>query len=411
MGACIANQCRTRFLCVRRYQNKIKESVYTLIAAQIDNFKMPGFDVRASDIQHINGSEFVFYGIERNTDEIKSFEGADILWIEEAHNLTKEQWAILEPTIRKEGSEIWISFNPRLMTDFVYQRFVVNPPDNTIVRLINYNENPFLSSTSKDMIEQKKLEDEEEYRHMYLGVPLSDDERSVVKRSWIESAVDAHIKLGIDMSGARISGYDVADSGDDKNAVVVFNGAICSEIDEWKAGEDELANSARRAWSHVQDGELFYDSIGVGAHVGSTLQDMNIPAGKYHKFNASDAVINPNDVYAPGIKNKDKFENIKAQAWQSIADRLRNTYNAVEKGMEFDPSDMISISSDLPKLERLKTELCSPLKSYSKRGLDMVEAKQDMAKRGIASPNLADAFIMAAYAPRKSAAGFMFARA
>ena len=77
-------------------------------------------------------------------------------------------------------------------------------------------------------------------------------------------------------------------------------------------------------------------------------------------------------------------------------DRLRNTFNAINKGMKFEPSDMISISGEIKELEALKTELCSPHKDYSKRGLDMVESKKDMAKRGIKSPNKADAFIMGA---------------
>lgn len=393
MAASIGQQCKTRFLCVRRYQNKIKQSVYTLIAAQIDNFKFPGYDVMATEIKHENGTDFTFYGIERNADEIKSFEGADILWIEEAHNLTKEQWDILEPTIRKAGSEVWISFNPKLVTDFVYQRFIVNPPPSTITRLINYPENPFLSDTMRSVIEAKKDEDYEEYEHIYLGVPRSDDEAAQIKRSWLEAAVDAHIKLGLDLSGARTVGYDVADSGDDKNACAVFDGGICEQIDEWKAPEDELVQSAKRAWALVQGGRLIYDSIGVGAQVGSTLKEAGIMSG-YHKFNAGAAVANPNQFYAPGIKNGEKFENLKAQAWQDVADRLRNTFNAVNKGMQYDPSELISISSDIDKLERLKTELATPRKRYSKRGLDMLETKDELKARKVASPNLADAFIM-----------------
>lgn len=395
MAAGIANQCQTRFLCVRRYQNKIKESVYTLIKAQIDNFDLPGFDVLATEIKHQNGSEFVFYGIERNVDEIKSFEGADILWIEEAHNLTKEQWNILKPTIRKEGSEIWISFNPKLVTDFVYQRFIVDPPADTNVRLINYTENPFLSDTAKRDIEDLKAEDYEEYEHIYLGVPRTDDDMAVIKRSWLEAAVDAHKKLEIDMTGARSVGYDVADSGEDKNAIAVFNGGICAEIEEWKAPEDALNESAKRAWSKVQSGRLIYDSIGVGAHVGSTLKDQGIPTG-YFKFNAGAEVVNPDQEYAPKIKNKEKFENLKAQAWQDVADRLRNTYNAINKGMKYRPDQLISLSGDLEKLERLKTELSTPRRRFSKRGLDMIETKKELSARGIASPNLADAFIMGA---------------
>lgn len=395
MAAGIASQYQTRFLCVRRYQNKIKESVHTLIAAQVDNFGLAGFDIRAADIRHANGSEFVFYGIERNTDEIKSFEGADILWIEEAHNLTEEQWRILKPTIRKEGSEIWLSFNPNLVTDFVYQRFVVNPPRDTRVRLINYTENPFLSDTARADIEEMKAEDYEEYEHVYLGVPRTDDDAAVIKRSWLEAAVDADIKLGIDLSGGRTVGYDVADSGDDKNATAVFLGGKCLEVDEWKALPDALAESAQRAWGKVAKGQLVYDSIGVGAHVGSTLKGMGIKSG-YQKFNAGAAPVNPKAEYAPGIKNGEKFENLKSQAWQDVADRMRNTYNAVNKGRKYPASELISLSSDIGKLERLKTELATPRASQSKRGLDMVESKDQLAKRGVKSPNLADAFIMGA---------------
>ena len=396
MAAGIASQYQTRFLCVRRFQNKIKESVHTLIAAQINNFGHAGFDVRATDIQHSNGSEFVFYGIERNVDEIKSFEGADILWIEEAHNLTEEQWRILKPTIRKEGSEIWISFNPKLVTDFVYQRFIVNPPKSCKVRLINYPDNPFLSETAKSDIEEMLAEDKEEHDHVYLGVPKQDDEQAIIKRSWVEAAIDAHKHLDIDMTGARNVGYDVADSGEDKNATISSNGSIAVEVDEWKAGEDELAESAMRAWSKVEGGKLSYDSIGVGAHTGSTLKNNGILTG-YHKFNAGGAVVNPEYEYSPKVKNGEKFENLKAQAWRDVADRLRNTYNAINKGQEYSPAELISIDSEgMGKLlEKLKTELSTPRVRYSKRGLDMVETKDELKRREVKSPNLADAFIMA----------------
>ena len=395
MAQSIGAQYKTRFLCVRRFQNKIKDSVYTLIKAQIDNFKTPGYEVLATDIKHSNGTDFTFYGIERNTDEIKSFEGADVLWIEEAHNLTKDQWEILEPTIRKESSEVWISFNPKLMTDFIYQRFIVDPPPSTRARLINYPDNPFLSDTMRAVINAKKAEDEEEYQHIYMGVPLTDDETAVIKRSWLEAAIDADEKLGVDLSGAKTVGYDVADSGEDKNATASFNGAICESLDEWAAPEDELTQSTKRAWSKVGAGRMLYDSIGVGAHVGSTLKDSGIDEN-YYKFNAAGALIKPDKEYSPGIKNKEKFENLKAQAWQDVADRLRNTYNAVMKGMQYESSDLICLRSDLPLLQRLMTELATPRRSYSKRGLDMVESKQQLAKRGIKSPNLADAFIMGA---------------
>lgn len=394
MAAFIGQNYKTRFLCVRRFQNKIKESVYTLIKNQIENFGLIGYDVRASEILNANGTEFAFYGIERNTDEIKSFEGADVLWIEEAHNLTSEQWKILEPTIRKEGSEIWISFNPQLVTDFVWKRFVVNPPPDTIVREINYPDNPFLSNTLLTQIEAAKKEDYELYEHLYLGKPKADDDEAVIKRTWIDAAIDAHNVLGLDLSGLKTVGYDVADSGADKNACVITDGSICIGIDEWKAPEDALVESAMRAASHAANGLLIYDSIGVGSHTGSTLKN-NMPSQECAKFNAGSTVQDPDKFYMPKIKNKDKFENLKAQAWQSVADRFRNTYNAINKGMEYSVDQLISIDKDLPMLERLKEELSTPRRRYSKRGYDMVESKDELKKRDIESPNLADAFIMA----------------
>jgi len=394
MAAGLAAQYKTRFLCVRRFQNKIKESVHTLISAQINNFAFDGFDIRASDIQHKNGSEFVFYGIERNVDEIKSFEGADVLWIEEAHNLTEDQWRILKPTIRKEGSEIWISFNPKLVTDFVYQRFIINPPKSCRVRLVNYPDNPFLSDTARADIQEMLDEDKEEHDHVYLGVPRMDDQLSIIKRSWVEAAIDAHLNLDIDMRGAQTVGFDVADSGADKCAVSIHNGAICEHVEEWKAGEDELNESTRRAWSFVGNGRLSYDSIGVGANVGSTLIDMGVEEDRFGKFNAGAIVVNPDKEYSKGITNKEKFENLKAQAWRDVADRFKNTYNALNKGMEFPVSELISISSDIKCIEKLKTELSTPRVRYSKRGLDMVETKDELKKREINSPNLADAFVM-----------------
>lgn len=398
MAAFLARNYSVKFLCIRQFQNRIADSVYTVIKEKIEAAGWEDeFDIGVSSIKHkTTGSEFLFYGIARNIKEIKGTEGVDICWIEEGEGLTEEQWSIIDPTIRKQGSEVWILYNPHLITDFVAVKLPKLLGDSCIIRHINYDQNPFLADTARDKALRLKEADEAAYNHIYLGQPLSSDDAAVVKFSWIESAIDAHIKLGIDMGGARAVGYDVADSGADANACLIFDGSICIGADDWQAPEDELGASTRRAWAHVQGGRLIYDSIGVGAHVGSTLKDMQVPLS-YFKFNAGGAVINPEQEYAHKIKNKEKFENLKAQAWQDVADRLRNTYNAVVKGESFSPSDMLSISSTLGnKLEQLKIELSTPRKRYSKRGLDMIETKDELAKRGVPSPNLADAFVMGA---------------
>lgn len=397
MAAFLARNYSVRFLCLRQFQNRITDSVYTVVKEKIHVAGWQDeFDIGVSTIRHkVTGSDFLFYGIARNIEEIKGTEGVDICWIEEGEGLTEDQWAIIDPTIRKEGSETWILWNPHLQTDFVQAKLPKLLGDDCIIRHINYLQNPFLSSTARRKAERVKDADPEAYEHIYLGVPMSNDNASVIKYSWIEAAVDAHKKLGVDISGGRTVGYDVADSGDDENACAVFDGGICIGIDNWKAPEDALKDSAMRAWSHVRGGSMLYDSIGIGAHVGSTLKGEGVAKG-YYKFNAGGAVVNPEKEYAHGIKNKEKFENLKAQSWQDVADRFRNTYNAVVKGESFNPEDLVSISSDIKNLDDLKTELATPRKRYSKRGLDMVETKDELARRGIKSPNLADAYVMGA---------------
>ncbi|WP_367347569.1 PBSX family phage terminase large subunit [Sphingobium yanoikuyae] len=426
-GFAIYLACNTkiRVLCARQFQNKIEESVYTLLKQTIERFGLRHqFDILDNKIRHkITGSEFVFYGLWRHIGEIKSLEGIDICWLEEAHALTAEQWKVLEPTIRKEGSQFWIIFNPQLSTDFAWRRFVVNPPPGTIRRLINYTENPFLSSTMMSVIDAARDEDEDEFQHIYLGVPKDDDNNAVIKRSWIMACVDAHLHLGITPTGRNRVGFDVADSGNDKNAIVATRGPLAISSDQWKAGEDELLKSATRARAACveYDADLVYDSIGVGAGVGAKVNELNTPAETVHHtgFNAGDGVIRPKEIYArshPPKKNIDMFANAKAQAWWHVADRARNTFNAVKKGMTFDQADMIFVDGDMPNLSLLIDELCTPKRDFDNAGKVKVESKKDLAKANRdggpqPSPNLADAFIMA-FAPvepkrRHSTAGLL----
>jgi phage terminase large subunit len=403
----LASNYRLRILCARQFQNKIEESVYTLLKLQIERFGLRDqFRVLDNKIIHREtGTEFLFYGLWRSIDEIKSLEGIDILWIEEAHNLTEAQWEVLEPTIRKAGSQIWVIFNPKLATDFAYKRFVVNPPPNTVVRRINYDENPFLSSTMLQIIEAAKAEDYDDYEHIYLGMPREDDEGSIIKRSWIMASVDAHKALELAPAGRKRLGFDVADSGEDKCAQIYAHGSIVSWADMWKAGEDELLKSCTRVYHAARErgADVTYDSIGVGASAGAKFAELNaaLIEGRrvsYAKFNAGGAVWRPEAVYSEGTKNKDMFANIKAQAWWMLADRFRNTYNAVRNGQKFSPDELISLASDLPFLDQLIEELATPKRDYDQNGRVKVESKKDLAKRDVASPNLADAAVMA-FAP------------
>ncbi len=391
-----------RFLCVRQFQANISDSVYTVLCEMIDRMGYSDeFEIQKTTIIHRGtGSEFIFFGFQRNTASIKGTEGVDICWIEEAESLTKEQWEIIEPTIRKEGSECWILYNPRLSTDFVERNFRHDPERKTIVRVINYIENPYLSTKMLRTIERAKERDYDDYEHIYLGVPRSDDDAVVIKRSWIMAAVDAHLDLHCkSWTGAKTVGYDVADSGSDYNAAIFIDGSICMAVDEWKAAEDELFKSSRRVKSFaVEHGasHIGYDSIGVGAGVGGNLNELGFRS--HFKFNAGGKVANPKKKYKETkVPNEEFFANLKAQSWWILADRFMNTYNAIHKGFDFDPDKMISINGNIPRrmLDKLIDELSTPRRDFDNGGRVKVESKKDLAKREVPSPNLADAFVIA----------------
>lgn len=407
----LASNYRVRFLCTRQFQNKISESVYTLLKTQIERFGLRHeFDITATSIKHkTTGSEFLFYGLWRHIDEIKSTEGVDVLWIEEAHNLTKNQWKILQPTIRTENSQVWIIFNPNFSTDFVYERFVVNPPADTIVRQINYTENQFLNDTALKLIAAAEAEDYEEFQHVYLGMPNDDDDKSVIKRSWVLAAIDAHktiIPSSGDWFGGKTVGYDVADEGRDLNATTSMDGSVCVALDEWKGGADESMKSSKRALMAARmlgASYVGYDSIGVGANTGSNINALQVDTPRrqrigHFKFIAGAKVAKPEQKYKKHpVTNKDFFSNLKAQAAWTVADRFLNTYVAVTQGKQFAADDMISISSDCSSkfLNKITTELSTPNRAFDKTGKVMVESKEDLEKREIDSPNLNDSFIIA----------------
>lgn len=166
-----------RILCAREIQKSIRDSVHKLLSDQIRAMGLEGFyDVMQTEIRGRNGTEFLFSGLSDHTaDSIKSFEGVDLCWIEEAQKVTRRSLDILIPTIRKDGSEIWVTFNPELDTDEVFQRFVLNTPANATVIEVNFSDNPWFPVVLEDerisflrQVEAgKRLRDD--YDNIWLG--------------------------------------------------------------------------------------------------------------------------------------------------------------------------------------------------------------------------------------------------
>lgn len=395
----LSQMCSVRVLCARQFQNRIDESVYTLLKKRISEFGLlDQYDITDTRIKHIKtGSEFIFYGLWRNIEEIKSLEGINICWIEEGRFLTEEQLALIEPTVlRNAGAQIWIIFNPVLTSDYVWRHFIMKSQPDTIVRKINYDENPYLDASLRERIENMSASDPDSYAHIYLGHPHSSDEQSMIKRAWLVAAIDAHIKLGIEISSDATLGYDVADSGQDKNAYVIAHGSVATHAREWQGQVDDLLGSCAIAYDAARSSRaaIYYDGIGVGAAAGSKFKELNSASGgrvNYKAFIAGAKIVDADKDYYPGVRMRDQFSTIKDQAWSLVADRFRNTYNAIAHGQRFAAHQLISISSSIEHRERLIDELSMPKKQFDSAGRIHVQAKDELSY----SPNLADAFIMA----------------
>lgn len=201
-----------RILCARELQSSIRESVHQLLESRIDKLGVRElFDVQKSTILGINGSEFIFKGIRFNISEIKSMEGIDICWVEEAQNVSETSWSIITPTIRTgknlENSEIWLSWNTGVEEDATYQRFVVHPPPDCISKIVNYYDNPFFPEVLRKEMEYCKQVDYQAYLNIWLGQPKKISDAVIFKDKFIvedfETPKNVHFRFGADWGFAE----------------------------------------------------------------------------------------------------------------------------------------------------------------------------------------------------------------
>lgn len=222
----------------------------------------------------------------------------------------------------------------------------------------------------------------------------------IIKPEWVKAAIDAHKKLGIEVSGSRIAALDVADEGLDSNAIACRQGIVLTHVQAWREG-DTTETTQKAALGALQRGitEIYYDCIGVGAGVkgeSNRLQrEKKLPASlRFKPWNAGAAPLDKDKNIMPGDKdtpkNGDYFQNISAQAMWRLSRRFWKTYQAVTKGIEYPHDELISISSNISSLEDLVNELSQPTQGLSGSGKMIINKKPD----GTPSPNLCDAVKM-----------------
>jgi len=194
---------KVRILCTREMQNSIRDSVHRLLTDRISALGLDdGFLIRKDSILSHTGSEFIFKGLRHNISEIKSTEGIDRCWVEEAEKVGSDSWDILIPTIRKEGSEIWISFNPEDEKSSTYQRFVIKKRNDAAIAKINYYDNKKFPEVLRREMEYDKRVDYEKYEHVWEGKVKKYGNAVIFKGKYREEAFetpeDAEFKFGAD---------------------------------------------------------------------------------------------------------------------------------------------------------------------------------------------------------------------
>lgn len=199
----LASTKKLRIVCAREFQNSIGDSVHKLLGDIIERMGLQRyFQITLTSIKSSAGSEFIFKGLRHNPDAIKSLEGADICWVEEAQHVSRESWEKLLPTIRKAGSEVWITFNPDAATDPTYQEFVVNADPSWVVQRVNYTENKFFPAELRKLMERCKQNDFEAYLHIWEGNPKTVSDAVIFKDKFIcegfETPDDAIFYFGVD---------------------------------------------------------------------------------------------------------------------------------------------------------------------------------------------------------------------
>ena len=181
----------TRALCAREIQNSIKDSVHRLLSDQIELLGLSlYYQVLEREIRGPKDTLILFEGIRHNPTRIKSLEGINVAWVEEAERITNESWNVLIPTIRREDSEIWVSFNTNLEDDPTYQRFVVHPPPRTWVKKVSGDDNPWLPDVLKEERAHLYAVDPDAADNVWGGNCRKSSEAEILKGKWFVEEFD-----------------------------------------------------------------------------------------------------------------------------------------------------------------------------------------------------------------------------
>ena len=356
---------KLRIACMREVQESIKDSVYKLLCDRIAENELNDYKITATQIiNKITGTSFIFKGLqEQYAGNIKSLEGVDIVWLEEAQKISKKSWDILNPTIRKAGSEIWISMNRELENDPVWQAVAAHPDERTLVVKVNYTDNPFCSDEMKYLAAKCQKENPDDYEHIWLGAPVSLGTEKLISYKSVRLAMENGWRTS---TSPLIIGLDVARFGDDASVFCFRRGRVCLEFKSFKHLDNvAVANQATFFIRQYRPARMFIDAGGVGGGVVDILLDRGFKKIVRSVMFGAKAILD------------ERYHNRRAEMWDELRQWLEN-----EGGVQ------------LPENEQLAAELCAVKKKYDSRGRLQLEEKAELKSRLGRSPDMADALAL-----------------
>ena len=351
--------------CLREVQDSIKDSVYKLLCDRIALYELNDYKIFENKIENtITGSKFIFKGLrDQDVQHIKSLEGVDIAWIEEAQTISKKSWEILEPTIRKDGSEIWISMNRENENDPLWMAVAAHPDERTLVRRVNYYDNPFCPEEIKIQAEKCRIKSPDDYDHIWLGDPIKQNNTKLISSHLVRKAFQPTM---LSSTSPLIIGLDVARFGDDNTVFCFRKGRWCFRFHSCqKLDNVEVANLATNFIKEYQPHRIFMDIGGQGAGVYDILKDrgfIEIIRGVY---------------FGEKAINDERYFNRRAEMWNSVCEWLSSTPQV-----------------QLPEDEELFNDLTCVNKKYDRKGRLQLEEKSEIKKRIGRSPDKADALAL-----------------
>ena len=349
--------------CLREIQDSIKESVYKLLCDRIKFYDLNDYKIFEDRIENkVTGTRFIFKGLrDQDVQKIKSLEGVDIAWIEEGQSISKKSWEILEPTIRKDGSEIWISMNREEETDPLWVLVGNKPDERTLVRKVNYYDNPFCPQELKLQAEKSKRESYDDYLHIWEGEPVQQGNTKLIGGKAVVKAFEPKMDSS---TSPLVIGLDIARFGDDTTVFCFRKGRWCYRFDTYtKKDLVEIANIATHFIKEYKPSRLFLDEGGMGYGVYDILRDRGF----------GEVVRGVN--FGANAIDDEHYSNRRAEMWDSIREWLTQTVQ-------------------LPNDDRLLDDLCAVNKKYDRRGRLQLETKEEVKKRLGRSPDKADALAL-----------------